>query len=64
MTELCPTPWKIVYVSRRNAHTDVKRHNQKQGVQLKPYKCPCGHWHVSRLSKRQAKHARQGKRVA
>jgi hypothetical protein len=62
-TQPCPTPWKIVYVSRRHAHT-VIRNASKSGTQQNPYKCVCGNWHTSHLSKRQAKLARQGRGIA
>jgi len=60
--ELCPTPWKMRWESRRSAVNHARRAKaaQKAG-QVRPYRCVCGCWHVSSMSKRTAKLVKRGR---
>jgi hypothetical protein len=56
MSVVCPTPWKLRYVSRREAH-DAMRHKTQplRAGQMHAYPCVCGVWHLTSMTKKQAK---------
>lgn len=48
--DACPTPGKIAYRSRRDAHTVLIRLPRRQRRRLgRPYRCACGSYHLGRL---------------
>ena len=61
MDALCPTPHKVRFTSREQALTDARRAERKGAGQIKvkgrrrAYQCECGSWHVTSMSKRDAK---------
>ncbi len=50
MTDLCPTPWKMRFTSRRMALDLSRRARSGTKGQLRPYRCECGNWHLSTIS--------------
>lgn len=46
----CRTPWKIPYVSRREAAVDARKIRKQLRGTLRPYRCGCGFWHLTSMS--------------
>ena len=57
----CPTPGKVRFTSRAEALADSKRAERKSAGgagskgRRRAYQCPCGAWHITSMSKRDAK---------
>lgn len=43
----CRQPSKPAYGSKADAKRAVKRAEANLGRRLKPYRCPCGWWHLT-----------------
>jgi hypothetical protein len=48
----CPTPDKMGFVTRGAAKAESKRIANRYSLkgQLRPYRCDCGHWHLTHLA--------------
>lgn len=45
--KVCPTPRKIRYATALSAGRGANSASVLRGGQYKPYKCPCGWWHLT-----------------
>jgi len=61
----CPTPSKQVFVSRNGAKAEAKRVEKRYSLngQLRPYRCECGHWHLTHLAGKQRQLDRRKRRA-
>jgi hypothetical protein len=46
----CPTHGKVCYLNKAEAQGAARQSKQLRGVTLNVYQCPCGYWHLTRLS--------------
>lgn len=63
MSAVCRTPWKVAFTSLAVAVADGRRARQgrqkSRRGQLRPYRCECGHWHLTSMDKKAAKAKRK-----
>lgn len=60
MNAVCPTPGKILYLSRGEARVAVRHTRPGLKGQLRPYWCPaCGGWHLTSMTGRASRQARK-----
>lgn len=59
MAGVCRKPWKVAFTSRAFAVADGRRARQgrqkSRRGQLRPYRCGCGHWHLTSMDKKSFK---------
>lgn len=63
----CPTPWKVWYETRNLAKSQAARATRgllpSKNGQLRPYRCECGGWHLTAISKNELRRVKKRQRA-